>query len=201
MSSNRSLISELSATNQPYHWVFQILDITAGFITLACASYVWHLAGKTSPQKRWLLTSLFVCVGADSIIDASLPIACAPSMNAQCSLLATHSALTAAHLIESNIAGLIIAVAPIIWWWMHRNGEHRPIARVSLWLITLETSVGIAALIVRIANHGNYGGIQRIYQLGIGLWISLLIYTALSMQADARITSKLVETDDVPAVS
>jgi hypothetical protein len=190
MSANRSLISELSATTQPYHWVFQILDITAGVVTLACARYIWHLTEHISTQKRWLLTGIFLFIGLDSIVDASLPIACAPSVEAACSLLGTHSIVTQAHLIESNVAGATIAIAPITWWLLHKSGKHRHLSLASIWLIIIETAVGLTALIVRFTHHGNYGGIQRIYQGALGIWVGLIVYTAVTIHLESRATRK-----------
>lgn len=190
MSPNRSLISELSATTQPYHWVFQALDILAGIITLSCIPYVWHLSRRVAEEKRWLLAGLFLVVGADSIIDASLPISCAPSVSRQCLLLTSRSFITQAHLIESNVAGAAIALAPLAWWWFHRSKEHRHISRASIWLIVIESAVGITALIVRITDQANYGGIQRLYQLALGLWIALLVYTAITIHLEQKNITK-----------
>jgi hypothetical protein len=190
MSANRSLISELSATTQPYHWVFQLLDITAGIVTLACVTYIWRLTAHISPQRRLLLTGLFLFVGLDSIVDASLPVACAPSVDAACRLLGSHSVVTQAHLIESNVAGTAIAIAPIVWWRAHKSKVHRHISAASMWLIIIETAVGITALAVRFTHHGNYGGIQRIYQGALGIWIGLLVYTAITIHLESKATKK-----------
>jgi hypothetical protein len=190
MSENRSLISELSATSQPYHVVFQSLDITAGIVTLLCAGYIWHLTKYISTQKRWILTGLFLFVGLDSIVDASLPLACAPSLDAACRLINSHSAITQAHLIESNIAGATIGIAPVVWWWQHTSNKHRHLSLASVWLVIIEIAVGLTALIVRFTHHGNYGGIQRIYQGALGVWIGLIVYTALTIHTDARSTRK-----------
>jgi hypothetical protein len=202
MSANRSLISELSASNQPHHWIFRSLDITAGIITLAFAHHIWKLATRTSRQKRLLLTTFFAVVGLDSIIDACLPIACAPSVNPHCSFFTTHSTLTTAHLIESNIAGIAIALAPAIWWWWHREGEHEHIARASLWLVMLESAIGVTALVVRFDHLAGYGTIQRIYQGGVGTWVGLLVYLALELNLETEEPmTEAVSSFDGPAVS
>ena len=207
LSANRSLISELSATSQPYHEVFQTLDIIAGVITLACIGVIWHFTAHIADKRRWLLLLLFLVVGLDSIIDASLPIACAPSIDLSCNLLSTYSFITRAHLIESNIAGAIIALAPVVWWWLHRSNKHRHISLASVWFIVIETAVGIAALIVRFTHHGNYGGIQRIYQGALGVWLGLLIYSAIAVHLGANVTKRsrvkkaVLKTDDGVAAS
>jgi hypothetical protein len=182
MSTNRSLISELSATSQPYHWVFRSLDITAGILTLGCCSLVWRLFSTTTRRIQWALTGLFLVIGLDSIIDAMLPISCAPSVDLQCNLFATHSALTTAHLIESNIAGTIIAIVPLVWWRYHRTKQFRFIAEVSLWLVFFEAWIGVAALTVRFSHHGTYGLIQRAYEVALGMWVGLIVYVAVGVR-------------------
>lgn len=91
MSSSVSLISEISALSQPYHWVFQVSDITAGVLILS--SVPWLLRGLRRRQYQWplLLGGMIIGVGLDSIIDALLPISCAPSVDAHCQLATTHS--------------------------------------------------------------------------------------------------------------
>jgi hypothetical protein len=187
MSANRASISELSATNQPYHLVFQMLDILAGILTLVCAGFMWRFTEHIASRRRILLLVLFLFIGLDSIVDASLPIACAPSVDPSCnfSLIGT-SFVTRAHLIESNAAGTVIAIAPIVWWWLYSSGKHRHISIASIWLVTIEAGVGIAAVIVRLTHHTNYGGIQRIYQGALGLWVGLLVYTAITMHLEAK---------------
>ena len=195
MSANRASISELSAITQPYHAVFQTLDIIAGILTLVCVVYVWRFTEHITPHKRWLLLGLFLFIGLDSIVDASLPIACAPSVDPSCSfsLLGTQSIITRAHLIESNIAGTVIAIAPIAWWWLHRSGKHRHIAIASIWLIAVELAVGISAVIVRFTHNANYGGIQRIYQGVLGIWVGVLVYTAITVHLETKTDHHLKE--------
>lgn len=189
VSLNRSLISDLSALNQPYHWVFQALDILAGIVTLGCVAYMWRFTAQISPSKRWLLLALFVFIGLDSIVDASLPISCAAYIDPNCTFLGATSIITKAHLVESNIDGTVIAFAPLVWWWLHRSDKHRHISLASLWLIAIESAVGMAALIVRFTHHSNYGGIQRVYQVALGVWVGLLVYTAITVHVEGRRTT------------
>lgn len=187
MSSVRSLISELSALSQPYHTVFQTLDITAGILTLLFVGFVWRFTSSMSKKERWVLTGLIAFIGLDSIVDASLPIRCAPSVDIHCSLLAFNSAVTDAHLIESNIAGVGIAIAPIIWWWLHRENSPR-FAKVSLSFALLQILAGVFALIVRISGKDKYGLIQRIYEGGLGIWIATILGTSATKYSDKTVS-------------
>lgn len=187
MSSVRSLISELSALSQPYHAVFQTLDITAGILTLLFVGFVWRFTKSMSKKERLILTGLIAFIGLDSIIDASLPIRCAPSVNFHCSLLAFNSAVTDAHLIESNIAGVGIAIAPLLWWWLHRKNSPR-FAKVSLSFALLQILAGVFALIVRISGKDKYGLIQRIYECGLGIWIATILGTSATKHPDKSLS-------------
>ncbi|HEV2403476.1 MAG TPA: DUF998 domain-containing protein, partial [Candidatus Saccharimonadales bacterium] len=181
MPAAPSLISELSALTQPHHQVFQALDIVAGFLTLALCGFVWQLTRGLAPRVRWLLTGLFAFVGIDSIVDALLPISCAPSVDMHCYALAPHILITTAHGIESNIAGTAVALLPAVWWWQHR-ARHRVIEKISLWFAGIQIILGIIALTVRLSGKDSYGIIQRIYEGGVGLWISTIVGTAILRQ-------------------
>lgn len=188
MSANRSTISELSATNQPYHSVFQMLDILAGILTLACVVYMWRFTAQisTGVKKRWLLLGLYLFVGLDSIVDASLPVSCAPSVDSTCNWFASHAVITQVHLIESNVAGTVIAMAPLVWWLLHRSGKYRQILFASIWLVIIELAVGIAAVIVRFTHHTNYGGVQRIYEGVLGIWMGWLAFAAVTAYLETK---------------
>jgi hypothetical protein len=198
MSPNRSLISELSASTQPYHWAFQTMDIAAGILTVACIGFVWRLTDGLSRKTRWLLTSLFAFIGIDSVIDAMLPISCAPSMDPQCHLLATHSILTTSHLIESNIAGVAVALLPLLWWW-HLRMKHSIIAQLSFWFGITQLVLGIAALAVRLSGRDTYGILQRIYESGLGIWMGTVIGIAALRQPAALPAEDSVDLTEDPA--
>lgn len=186
ISSRYSLISELSARTQSYHWVFQTLDILAGLMILMMLPWLWRFLKKFDFSYSLLLFITIASLGADNVADALMPISCAPSVDLNCSLLGTHSLLTEAHLIESTAIGVVTFVAPLLWWWSGRK-SHTLIARASLWFVVLQVFVGGGILFTRAIDFNVVGIFQRFYVLGIGLWIAGILQFALAATAKQRI--------------
>ncbi len=196
ISNQYSLISELSARTQAYHWVFQTLDILAGLMILSVLPWLWRFLHKFDFHYAVLLFITIASIGVDNIADALMPISCAPSVDASCSLLGTHSLLTEAHLIESAAIGIVTFVAPLLWWWSGRL-THTLIARASLWFVVLQLFVGSGILLTRMIDVNVIGIFQRIYVVGIGLWVAGILHIALAATAKQRIAlPKLPQTPD-----
>ena len=202
ISTRFSLISELSAQTQAYHWVFQTLDIIAGSLTLLMLPWLWKFLRKFDFQYTVLLFVTIASIGADNIADALLPISCAPSVDAQCSLLATHSLLTHAHLVESTAIGIATFVAPLLWWWSFK-AKHSLIAKASLWFVVLQIFIGGGIVASRAMGYNVTGAFQRLYELGIGLWVAGILYVALVATAKQRAPIPILQLkpDQVPEPS
>ena len=178
LSTSVSMISELSAQTQPYHWVFQTLDISAGVLTLAALPLLWHFLHK-QPINHWpVLFVAVAAIGADSIVDALLPITCAPSTDPTCNLATTHSLLTQAHMAESTLIGIVTFVTPLMWWLFNRSKQYF-LSRPSLWFVLLQVFIGVGILLTRSLHYHVVGAFQRSYQLGIGVWIISIMYAIL----------------------
>lgn len=198
VSTRYSLVSELSAQTQAYHWVFQTLDVLAGTMILMMLPWLWRFLRKFDFQYRMLLFITIACIGADNVVDALLPIACAPSVETQCSLLGTHSLLTLAHLFESTVIGAVLFTAPLLWWWSCKV-KHTLIARMSLWFVLLQIFVGGGILLTRAIDFNAIGIFQRLYIMGIGLWVASILHIALVATARQRIPlPKLQPQEQVP---
>jgi uncharacterized protein DUF998 len=180
-----SLISELSARTQTNHWAFQTLDITAGVLTLAALPWLWRFLRGARVMYWQVLFATIASIGADSIVDALLPISCSPTVDAGCSLAGTHSLLTDAHLIESTLIGVITFVAPILWWRLSKT-KHHFIARLSWQFAVLQLLVGGSILLTRSVHFDVTGTLQRTYELGIGAWVAGILYVAISADNKRR---------------
>lgn len=186
ISARYSLISELSARTQPYHWVFQVTDILTGVITLLLLPWLWRFLRTRHLPYAFVLFAAIISIGADNIVDALLPISCAPTVDTQCNLLATHSLLTEAHLIESTAIGIVTFVAPLLWWWSCKHSKQRLIAHASLWFVCLQVFVGSGIVLSRALDYNVTGVFQRVYELGIGLWVVGILYVAIAATAKER---------------
>jgi len=69
LSATSSFISELSATDQPHHWLFRTTDLLAG-VSLVLGSVA---AMSSTPRSRWMLTgwASLLLFGVSTIADAS----------------------------------------------------------------------------------------------------------------------------------
>lgn len=186
ISARYSLISELSARTQPFHWVFQVTDILTGVVTMLLLPWLWRFLRTQRLPYAVVLFAAIISIGADNIVDALLPISCAPTVDTQCNLLATHSLLTEAHLIESTAIGIVTFVAPLLWWWSCKHTKQRLIARASLWFVGLQVFVGSGIVLSRLLDYNVTGAFQRVYELGIGLWIVGILYVAIAATAKER---------------
>ena len=178
MSTRASLISEISARTQPYHWVFQLLDVAAGVLTLALLPCLARLLKKEPALWRWALFAGVALLGADSIIDAGLPIACAPSMDVHCSLTAAHSLVTQAHLMESTVIVAVTFVGPLLWWW-HFRSKRPLLAQSSGLFVVLQAGVALGVILAHHNETAVVGWLQRFYELSIGCWMALILSSAI----------------------
>ncbi|HEX3568377.1 MAG TPA: DUF998 domain-containing protein [Candidatus Saccharimonadales bacterium] len=174
LSLNHAVISEISARTQPYHWVFQTLDIAAGALTLLCLPYMLRFARQVKLPLYGLLVGMVALLGIDSILDASLAISCAPTIDLHCSLTNSHSLITEAHMVESTTTGLATLVAPVVWWWACRQRGVRLLAQMSVWFVGLQALVGLSILGSRAIGVDIVGTAQRLYELGVGAWIGAI---------------------------
>jgi hypothetical protein len=192
---NRSVISEISARTQPYHAVFQTLDIVAGLLTLTAVPFIWRFATRRHLPLRWLLVSMVALLGADSILDASLAINCAPSIDAHCSLVGTTSLITQAHMIESTATGVATLLAPLIWWFACRK-KARALAHSSWIFAVIQIGVGVSIIATRWAHIDVVGTAQRLYELGIGGWIGCVTaYSVMRRKPQAMPVPDAIPTE------
>lgn len=181
LSWSRSLISELSAGTQSFHWVFQSMDITAGVLTLAALPWLWKFLRKSQVPYWQVLFITIATIGADSIADALMPIACAPSVDAGCNLATTSSVLTQAHLIESTLIGIATFLAPLLWW-RFCKAKHRFISQASLWFAAFQIAIGVSILLTRAIHYDVTGAMQRGYELSISLWVCGILFATMTTE-------------------
>ncbi len=191
-----SVISELSALTQPYHWVFQTLDILAGVTMLLLLPCLLRLLRKQPGIWRWILFATVMLIGIDSVVDASLPINCAPSIDTHCASI-TNTIVLDPHIIESIAVGIIAFASPILWWLKFRR-KHTLLAQASGLFVLLQ--IGLVPVIV-LARHNEteiIGLVQRFYQFGLSAWLTVILATAIYATQRHRATQR--ETASQPVV-
>ena len=193
LSTRTALISEISARTQPYHWVFQILDIAAGVVTLALLLCVFRLLRKQPAAWRWLLFLGVGLIGTDSIVDASLPISCAPSIDVHCSLGTLQSYITDAHMIESALIGVIIFVTPLLWW-LHFRKTRALLAQSSGLFVLLQMGVAFGVVIAQYNDTAIVGLLQRFYQASISIWLMIILSSSIRAVQKHRANRAILAT-------
>ncbi|HKR81846.1 MAG TPA: DUF998 domain-containing protein [Candidatus Saccharimonadales bacterium] len=191
MSTRVSLISEISARTQPYHWVFQTLDILGGVLVLALLPCLFRLLQKRPAAWRWLLFIGVGLIGADSIIDASLPISCAPSLDVHCTLGTFRSYLTDAHMIESSLVGVVTFITPLLWWF-HFRKTRALLAQSSGLFVLLQLGVGLGVMLAHRNETAVVGLLQRFYELNISTWLAVVIGSSIRAAQKHRANRKIL---------
>lgn len=109
LDPSRSYLSELAAADQPNGLVFRALDAATGVLILAALAIRGRAAATTG-----LTTGAAFALGAFAvltIVDASLPMACATSASAACAQADAANTLGLSHQIHTmSSAGALTAV-------------------------------------------------------------------------------------------
>ncbi len=114
--SRRGLASELEALHQPYNWLFIMLDVLAGALTVAVARLLWRQADGL--MYRVVLAN-FALFGLLTAIDALVPMSCEPSLTSCPSL--SHQPLLILHGIASIAASICLFLSAVLVWWQKRK--------------------------------------------------------------------------------
>jgi Protein of unknown function (DUF998) len=168
-------VSELSASDQPYHGLFAAGDFVSGLLTMIVVVLVlravrprgWALAG-------WLALVLF---GVFSIADSLFAMDCAPNSDTTCALRERAGKVSFAHQFHSVTsvcvvtAGIASVVALTI---AARRGRRWPvIARWGWPLLVVETVTAVATLPLMYFGV-LLGVIERVQVAMISVWLFVI---------------------------
>lgn len=191
LNAMTSYISELSAVDQPNHWIFRATDFTAGILLIvgsitALASTVrtrWAVAG-------WVSLALF---GLASISDSQSPMRCAETASARCAELGRldqlglrdnlHSFTSAG---EDLFFGLTMVCLMVVAWRIGAPSRLRHIATVVAALIVIAwawTTVEAAHFELRDVDDV-LGLAQRTEVTLIGVWLVLVSFALLRIRSE-----------------
>jgi hypothetical protein len=114
--SRRGLASELEALRQPYNWLFIMLDVLAGALTVAVARLLWR---QVDGLVYRVVLANFALFGLLTAIDALVPMSCEPSLSSCPSL--SHQPLLILHGIASIVASICLFLSAVLVWWQKRK--------------------------------------------------------------------------------
>ncbi|WP_245667064.1 DUF998 domain-containing protein [Actinomadura latina] len=177
-------VSELSASDQPFHLVYSAGDFVTGVLSILVAiGTLRKLTRKPLATAGWAFLGLF---GVCAIGDASFPLDCAPSLETWCALRERSEHVSFSHEFHSvtSSAVIVCGVAALLFLSLaaRRYGWWPALARWG-WLLALAESVSALSTLVAMYLGQWLGVIQRV-QISI-LCLGLLVI-AWALYADRR---------------
>jgi hypothetical protein len=177
-------VSELSASDQPYHLVYSAGDLVTGLLSiLVAAETLRRLTRRPLATAGWTFLGLF---GVCAIGDASFPLDCAPSLETWCALRERSEHVSFSHEFHSvtSSAVIVCGVAALLLLSLaaRRYGWWPALARWG-WLLALAESVSALGTLVAMYLGQWLGVVQRV-QISI-LCLGLLVIS-WALYADRR---------------
>lgn len=177
MSQLHAFISEYSARDQPWRWLFQTTDVTmgVGLCLAGVATLAWTGRRPKGPQG-WSAVA-FICTGVASVVDALVTMDCSPNRSAACRAAEAAGRVSVSHAVHigtSTVVALGIAT-PILVLSPVMTRLRRPALGVAaLWVISTLLN-GAGALNLLVGTPLDWTGLwQRISLSASTLWWLLL---------------------------
>lgn len=168
-------VSEFSATTQPYHWLFRVLDITSGLLLSAAALSLYKSVKAAS--RRFILGAMGV-LGLANIIDALLPLPCSGTVDRICSApvrINIHRISLPDHIFSSVIIGICYVALPLAGLLYAKYFNVRRFRLISVAalsttiiffvLLISESLIGQNSLITHMAGYS-----QELQMIVLGSW-------------------------------
>jgi hypothetical protein len=177
-------VSELSASDQPFHYLFAAGDLATGLLTFAVVGVVLRtVRPRGYALVGWLALVVF---GVFSIADSLFAMDCAPNSDTTCALRERAGKVSFAHQFHSVTsvcvvtAGIISLIALTIASRRHRRLP--VIARWSWLLLLVETVTALATLPLMYLGV-LLGVVERVQVAMISIWLFVI---AGQLYADRR---------------
>jgi hypothetical protein len=141
-------VSELSATDQPYHVLFSAADFVSGLLVIAVVAVVLRaVRPRGFALAGWLALLVF---GVSSIGDALFAMDCPPNSDTTCALRERAGKVSFAHQFHSVTSAFVVAAGIVsilaLTIAARRHGRLPVIARWSWPLLLTETAAAVATL-------------------------------------------------------
>jgi Protein of unknown function (DUF998) len=168
-------VSELSASDQPHHYLFAAGDFVSGLLTIIVVVTVLHwVRPRGCALAGWLALVVF---GVFSIADSLFAMDCAPNSDTTCALRERAGKVSFAHQFHSVTsvcvvtAGIVSLIALTIA--ARRSRRWPVIARWSWLLLLVETATALATL--PLMYFGVLLGVmERVQVAVVSLWLFVI---------------------------
>lgn len=164
--------SELSASDQPFHYVFAGGDLLTGLLTIGVAGFMLRRASFA--PAGWVALLLF---GAFSICDSLFAMDCAPNSDTGCALRERAGRVSFSHEFHSVTSVCVIGAGILclaaLTLAARRDGRWPVIARWGWLLLGVETATALATL--PMMYFGVWLGImERVQTTTLSLWLLVI---------------------------
>ncbi|MBM7787734.1 DUF998 domain-containing protein [Tenggerimyces flavus] len=175
-STPDSLVSELAARDQPWSWLFRLGDTSAGVVAVVAGIAAAVSVRDVVSRVGYVLLAVF---GAATVADASMPLACAPSVTPGCPTPSSDLP----HVITSGTSSAVVCCGIVLVLYAARTRVAKP-AIVTGFALAAIAIGGLLVFSVRTLadNYVAAGAIQRgaLLALSLGLAGSGLLVRPLS---------------------
>jgi hypothetical protein len=168
-------VSELSASDQPYHYLFAAGDLVSGLLTITVVVAVLRAVHPRGyALVGWLALVVF---GVFSIADSLFAMDCAPNSDTTCALRERAEKVSFAHQFHSVTsvcavtAGIVSLIALTIAARRHRRWP--VLARWSWLLLVVETVAAVTTLPLMYFGV-LLGVIERVQVAVLSLWLFVI---------------------------
>lgn len=174
--SHRGLASELGALHQPYNWLFNTFDLSAGVLILLAVFLLRRALSHNN--SSWIKFALlgFAVFGLLTAIDAGVPINCAPSIQACGGIRTNH--LLIVHGIASIGASVGLIFSAFGAWRLTQQSKNRKLDILLYGILAGWALFGIASLVFFFVPGPGYLA-QHYFITLCSLWTILLPYILL----------------------
>lgn len=146
LPARTSYVSELLADGQPWSLALRWIDVVAGSATLVAALVAWTWTGAARRRGGWVarfVVAAHVGLGAFglfTVVDAALPMSCAPSVDPACAAAEAAGTVPVTHQLHSvsstlattgAVVGLVSAAA-VLWLLRSRSTRRHALGTVTV---------------------------------------------------------------------
>jgi hypothetical protein len=177
-------VSELSASDQPYHDLFAAGDFVSGLLTIVVVALILRsVRPRGYALMGWLALVIF---GAFSIADSLFAMDCAPNSDTMCALRERAEKVSFAHQFHSVtsacvvIAGIISLIALTI---ASRRERRWPVIARWSWILLVMETVAAAATLPLMYLGVLLGVVERVQVAILSIWLFVI---AGQLYADRR---------------
>lgn len=184
-------VSELSAVDQPFHYVYSAGDFVTGNLLITVAlSALRRLSRRPLAAAGWAFLGLF---GVCAIGDASFPLDCAPSLETWCALRERSEHVSFSHEFHAvtSSAVIVCGVAALLLLSLaaRRYGWWPALARWG-WLLALAETVCALGTLVAMYLGQWLGLVQRVQISVLCLGLLVIAWALYAARRDAAHTAR-----------